>query len=114
MEDILISLLESLCDKVIRQGSLSPEDEYPDTFMTFWNSGEVEHSAYDNGTKIVEYSFMVNAYSTDPEVTYSLMDQARDLLKDNGWIITSRGYDAVSDEITHTGRGITVAYLKTE
>ena len=44
--------------------------------------------------------------------TYSLLKQARNLLKVNGWIPVQMGYDIASDEITHTGRGMTVTYLE--
>lgn len=114
MEDTLIELLASFKKPVIRQGSLAPDEDYPDTFFTFWNNDETEHSAYDNETANVDYDFDVNVYSTDPATAYSLLGQARALLKQNGWIIATRGYDVSSDEITHIGRGMEVMYLKTE
>lgn len=114
MEDTLIELLETFSMPVIRQGSLGPDETYPDTFFTFWNNDESEHSAYDNDTASVDYSFDVNVYSTDPDTAYSLLTQARKLLKQNNWIIATRAYDLLSDEITHVGRGMEVQYLKNE
>lgn len=114
MEDILIELLSTLKYPVIRQGSLAPDETYPDTFFTFWNNDETEHSAYDNDTVNVDYDFDVNVYSTNPDTAYQLLSQARELLKENGWIIATRGYDVASDEITHIGRGMEVLYLNTE
>lgn len=114
MEDRLRELLESFELPVMRQGSLSPEEAYPDTFFTFWENEETEHSAYDNETAISEHDFDVNVYSKDPEKIYSLLSEARKLLKENGWIIARRGYDVASDEITHTGRGMNVVYLRKE
>ena len=114
MEDILINLLKTFNVPVIRQGSLAPDQAYPDTFFTFWNNDESEHSAYDNETANVDYDFDVNIYSTNPDTAYSLLKQARELLKQNGWIIATRGYDISSDEITHVGRGMEVLYLNTE
>lgn len=112
MEDILIQLLESFGYPVIRQGSLSDNQAYPDTFFTFWNSTEDGQSFYDNDTASVVYDFDVNIYSTKPDVAYSLLDAARKLLKGNGWIIVTRGYDVPSDEITHVGRGMMIQYLE--
>lgn len=112
MVDKLIELLETFGYPVIRQGSLSPQAAYPDTFFTFWNNEDIEHSAYDNDTSIANWNFSINCYSTDPDKTYSLIDEARALLKSAGWIVLTRGYDAPSDEITHTGRGMTMAYLE--
>lgn len=112
MEDTLIALLESLGYPVMRQGSLPPNVAYPDTFLTFWNSSEDGESFYDNQTAAATYDFDVNVYSSNPTTTYSVLESARAILKLNGWIITSRGFDVASDEITHIGRGFTVAYLE--
>lgn len=114
MEDNLIALLESLKYPVIRQGSLAPDQSYPNTFFTYWNNDEVGESFYDNETTSVDYSFDVNVYSTDPNLAYDLLRQARELLKSNGWIITTRGYDVPSDEITHIGRGMEIEFLNFE
>lgn len=108
MEDALIALLSTFGYKVIRQGSLAEGVPYPDTFFTFWNRSEDDISFYSNESVAVAHSFDVNVYSTDPSLTYSLLDQARSLLKQNGWTITTRGFDVRSDEITHTGRGFEV------
>lgn len=112
MVDELIQLLETLDVPVIRQGSLAPEDEYPDTFITFWNNEEEGHSFYDNEETSSTYDYDVNVYSEDPDTAYSLLDEARELLKAHDWIIYRRGYDVASDEITHIGRGMEVIYFK--
>lgn len=114
MEDILIQLLESFGYPVMRQGSLPADQAYPDTFFTFWNSTEDGQSFYDNDTASVVYDFDVNVYSTSPDTAYSLLTESRKLLKGNGWIIATRGFDVPSDEITHVGRGMIVQYLKYE
>lgn len=112
MEDALITLLETFNYPVIRQGSLAPTQNYPDTFFTFWNNSEDGESYYDNDVAGVSYDFYVNVYSKNPTLTYSLIDDARALLKKNGWIIVQRGFDIASDEPTHTGRGMEVEFLK--
>ena len=114
MEDNLIELLKTFKYPVIRQGSLAPEDAYPDTFFTFWNNDETGESFYDNDTVSVDYTYDINVYSTDPDLVYSLLTEARALLKQNGWIIVTRGYDVLSDEITHTGRGMEIQFLNFE
>lgn len=114
MEDKLIELLNTFKYPVIRQGSLSENEPYPDTFFTFWNNEEVEQTAYDNQTASVIYDFDVNVYSTDPDKAYSLLRDARNLLKDNGFVPISRGYDVASDEKTHIGRGMNVVKVDYE
>lgn len=114
MEDILIEILEDFKKPVIRQGSLAPEDPYPETFFTFWNRSEGEQTAYDNEDALfVVHEFDVNVYSTDPDTVYSLLKDARDALKEAGWETPDRGHDIASDEITHTGRGLTCVFLET-
>lgn len=112
MEDVLIQLLSSFGYPVIRQGSLSADAAYPDTFFTFWNSTEDGNSFYDNETVSVVYDFDVNVYSTSPDTAYGLLESARKLLRLNNWIIATRGYDVPSDEVTHIGRGMNVQYLQ--
>lgn len=114
MEDNLIELLERFGYPVIRQGSLGPNEKYPDTFFTFWNNDETEHSAYDNHTVNADYDYDVNVYSTSPAKAYNLLAQARNILRENGWVSPSRGYDVQSDEVTHVGRGMEITYLKNE
>lgn len=112
MEDNLIQLLESFGFPVIRQGSLAPNEAYPDTFFTFWNNEEAGQSYYDNQEVSATYDYDVNVYSSNPDQTYGLLDGARTLLLKNGWIVAQRGYDVASDEITHTGRGMEVIFLQ--
>lgn len=111
MEDNLISLLESLGYPVMRQGSLGENQAYPDTFLTFWCNSDDGHSFYDDETVSAVSEYSVFCYSTSPSLAYSVLDSARALLKQNGWIITQRGADAASDEITHIGRQMSVQYL---
>lgn len=114
MEEILIELLESFGYPVIRQGSLGPAEAYPETFITYWNTDDTEHSAYDNATASADVSFQIAIYSTSPTTAYNTLKAARDLLKENGWTPTTRAYDTASDEVTHIGRGFQVVYLQTE
>ena len=127
MEDELITILtavlltaEIITDKtpaekipIFRQGSLGEDEAYPDTFFTFWSGSDNEHSAYDNDTALAVSSFDVNCYSTSASIAYSLTAAARTALKAAGWQTPDRGHDVASDEVTHTGRGISVTYLQT-
>lgn len=114
VEDKLIELLESTGYEAFRQGSFAKDEKYPDTFITYWNNSETLHSAYDNNDVMTQYDYSVNVYSNNPTTTYDLLRVIRDLLKTNGWTITDRGHDVLSDEKTHTGRGINVIFLKNE
>lgn len=111
MEDELIELLSSFTYPVMRQGSLAEDDAYPSSFFTFWNTDSPDHSHYDNKDYGTSWTFQVYFYSDDPELTYSVIADARALLKANGWVVPSRGFDVYSDEPTHTGRGLEVYRL---
>lgn len=112
MEDKLIELLETFGYPVILQGSLLPDEPYPDSFFTFWNNFSEGENYYDNDEKSTIYSYDVNFYSTNPELIYTKLREVKRLLKENGFIVSGDGHSVVSDEPTHDGRGLDVLYLK--
>lgn len=112
MEDKLIELLETFGYPVYRQGSLSNDATYPDSFFTFWNNQSPDHAFYDNTEYGTEWDFDVNFYSNDPDLTYSKLFEAKTLLKQNGWVVPGKGHDVMSDEPSHSGRGISALFLE--
>lgn len=110
MEDLLISTLETLGYPVDLQGSYAPERSYPDSFFTYWNDSSDGQSFYSNTEGAILWSYSVNFYSVDPLLVNSKLLEAKRLLKAQGFIVTGAGYSVMSDEPTHTGRGITVRY----
>lgn len=112
VEDILIETLETFGYPVRRQGSLAPEEAYPDNFFTFWNNGSNSDRFYDNHDNIYVYDYDVNFYSNDPEKVYTTLKQAIEKLKAVGFIISGGGYDVASDEATHDGRGVSCIYIE--
>lgn len=114
MEDKLIAILATFGYDVIRQGSLSEDENYPDCFFTFWNNDSSDHSHYDNSEYGTTWDFDVNFYGVDPDVVYFVQQEARNKLKEANWIVPGKGYDVASDEVTHTGRGMRAFYLQTE
>lgn len=113
MEDELIAILETFKYPVYRQGSMSDDTAYPDTFFTFWNNASPDHASYDNDGYGTAWDYNIYVYSNDPELVYSVLMQARTALKNAGWVVPSKGYDVASDEATHTGRGLEIFYLDT-
>jgi len=110
MEDLLISMLEALGYPVKLQGSLSPKERYPDHFFTYWNDSSDGSSFYSNEENAIVWAYSLNFYSKDPLLVNSILLTAKTLLKEAGFTVTGAGYSVVSDEPTHTGRGITVLY----
>lgn len=111
MEDLLIDTLSALGYPVILQGSLLPDEPYPDHFFTFWNNDSTS-LFYDNVEHSIIYDYDVNFYSIDPELVYSKLREAKHKLKEVGFIVTGDGYTVGSDEPTHDGRGINVIGIK--
>lgn len=110
MEDLLISTLESLGYPIRLQGSLLPDESYPDHFFTFWNDSADGESFYNNTESAIVWQYSLNFYSTDPLLVNSKLLEAKTLLKNKGWVVSGAGYSVMSDEPTHTGRGITILY----
>lgn len=110
--DKLLEILEAYKVPVYKQGSMSDDDEYPETFITFWNSDTEDHSHYDNDNYGVTWTYQVYVYSSNPSDTYSILESIRKDLKESGWTVPGKGYDASSDEPTHTGRAIEAFYLE--
>lgn len=110
MEDLLISVLETFGYPVQRQGSMSADAEYPDSFFTYWNNASDGRGFYDNNEAQTIYDYSVNFYSNDPALTYSKLLEAKAALKAAQFIVTGKGYDLASDQPSHTGRGMQVLY----
>lgn len=110
MEDLLISTLDALGYPVMLQGSMSPEAKYPNHFFTFWNDNTDGTSFYSNKEGAIVWQYSLNFYSINPLLVSSKLLDAKTLLKDAGFIVSGAGYSVMSDEPTHTGRGITVTY----
>lgn len=108
MKDLLIETVSALGYPVCQQGSLGPDEDYPESFFTFWNNSADGDSFYDNDEHSVVWDFDLNFYSSDPALVNSELLRAKRLLKKAGFIVTGKGYDVASDEETHTGRGIRV------
>lgn len=108
MEDLLISTLETFGYPVRLQGSLLPDEPYPEHFFTFWNDATDGISIYDNEECVILWEYSVNFYSTDPVLVNQKLKEAKELLKTKGFIVNGAGHSVMSDEPTHTGRGFTV------
>lgn len=114
MKELLIELLESFGFPVFLQGSLGKDDVYPKSFFTFWTNESYDNNHYDNNPVSYTWNFDVNFYSVDPVLVNTKLLDAKALLKQNGFIVSGKGYDLISDEPTHTGRGFTALIIDTE
>lgn len=114
VKTLLISTIEDEYKDypVIQQGSMAAEDPYPDDFFTFFNNSADGTGFYDNEEHRIIWDFDLNFYSNDPTHVNSILMSLKAPLRDAGFTVTGGGYDVLSDEPTHTGRGINVLYLE--
>lgn len=97
---------------VYLQGSMADNEPYPNEFYTYYNNNSMGAMYYDDAENAVTWDFDVNAYSANPDTAQAMLMQARDALRAQGFICAGAGYDIISDEPTHTGRGINAAYIE--
>lgn len=115
IKDLFINTLKNEFGfPVILQGSMSDDDEYPDSFFTFFNNSTTSEAFYDNKETATVWDFDLNFYSNNPDLVNSILLEAKTSLKAHGFIIDGKGYDVLSDEPTHTGRGINVLFVENE
>lgn len=111
MEDLLIKIIEEAFGfPMMLQGSLLPEEPYPDNFFTYWNDSADGTGFYNNNESEILWQYSLSFYGRDPVKVNSILLEVKPILKAAGFIVTGAGYSVVSDEPTHTGRGITVRY----
>lgn len=99
----LVVLLETLNYPVFLQGSLNPDEQYPDSFFTFWNFDTPETAFYDDAANRAVWGFWIYFYSVDPVLVEQMSEQARQLLKQNGYILQGKPNDISVDRPTHSG-----------
>ena len=110
MEDLLKSTLGALGYPVRIQGSLLPDESYPESFFTYWNDSADGSGFYNNAEDAIVWAYSLNFYSTDFGLINSVLLEAKKLLRAKGFTVSGAGYDVLSDEPEYAGRGITVLY----
>lgn len=112
MKDELEALLLTFGYPVRLQGSMSEEESYPPSFFTVWNNSTEDATFYDNTPDACIWDFDINFYSSDPTLANEVPLLVIQLLRRNGFIIDGKGYDVMSDEKSHTGRGMNALYIQ--
>ena len=113
MKQLLINTLSAFGYPVFLQGTLNPEETFPDTFITFWTDYTIDGTHYDNDVHSVEWSFSVILYSNNPQIVNEKPEKIRQALKAAGFIPQGKGQDIASGEPTHTGWAMDFIYNET-
>lgn len=114
VKQLLISTLKSVFNDypICLQGSMSDNDDYPANFFTYWNNETFDTTFYDNTENQTIWDFDLNFYSSNPVNVNNVLKTAKTALKTAGFIVNGTGHDVISDEPTHTGRGISLIYIQ--
>lgn len=108
MDDLLISLLETLADDVIKQGTLDVEEYPPNTFFTYFNWQNPRDKYYDNKHRSVVYYYQIQFYSKDIKVVDDILVRTIELLESNGFNIEEEPIDSYSDLQNYTCKSFEV------
>lgn len=111
VKEILITILEKYCpDNVYLQGTLNPDEAYPDNLITFFITDSDFDAFFDNDANKINWFISVMIYSNNP---VTLNEIAMNVLKDckaAGFIPEGAGNDIPSDVETHTGWALDFIY----
>ena len=111
MKEKLIEILETFCpDDVYLQGTLNPDDPYPQKFITFFTTDSEFDDFYDNDANKIDWYVSVIFYSSNPAEVLSVPPQIIRALKAEGFIPQNAGLDVISDVDTHTGWAMDFIY----
>lgn len=110
--ELLYGTLEAQGLPVYLQGSMADDESYPEQFITYQNIATDGGMYYDNREGVVVWSYNVAIYATRPDVAQSTLMKVRDELRALDFVASGAGHDMISDEPTHTGRGLDVLYVE--
>lgn len=111
MKEILIALLETFCpDNVFLQGTLNPDEVYPETFITFYVADSDFDAYYDNDPNKINWYVHVVLYSSNPANILSMPSEIISALRTAGFMPQNAGIDVISNIQTHTGWAMEFIY----
>ena len=111
VKQLLIDTLETAYGyPVYLQGSFSDDDQYPSDFWTYWNDDTEDYMYYDNQERHTLWYMDLNFYSNNAKRVNTQLREAIPVLRAAGFQTSTKGHDVLSDEPTHTGRGIQLIY----
>ena len=114
MKELLIETLEKLGYPAYLQGTMSENEPYPQSFITFFTLAGDDAGHYDNEPSGVAWRYQVIFYSSNPRLVASVPKEIRAALKAVGFIPRGRGMDIPSDVQTHTGWAMEFYHLDME
>ena len=117
MKEKLIEILETMGYPAYLQGSMSEDDEYRESFFTFWNFDTEEIRHYNNKATFISYGFWVYFYSVNPALVENVMKEIVAKLKENRFLITVAGMETAKPKkedrrVRYTKQAIRDGFLR--
>ena len=107
----LINVLDTFCpDNVFLQGTLNPDEQYPDKFITFFITTSELGAYYNNNPNRADFYINVMFYSNNPTEVATVPNEIISALFENGFIPENYGYDIYSGKKSHTGWAMELVY----
>lgn len=103
IKDELLNVLNTFNYPVFLQGTIEPDAEIPDDFLTFQITGSDTAAAFDNDDALTAWDINVNYYSRNPANVSTVPVAIRAAMKAAGFIPQSRGFDLIADDPAFTG-----------
>lgn len=113
MENVLnkiIGIFESIELPFRRQGTYGENEEYPPTFMTYWNINSPFEDYGDDSEHSIVHEYMIYLYSLDESELYSRLDEFIRLAKTQNFIVQGKGQDITCDDKRYVGRALRIYY----
>ena len=112
MKQLLIDTLSAFGFPLHLQGTLNPEESYPDSFITFWTDYTSDNAHYDDDVHSVDWKFTVIFYSNNPTLVNTKPKEIISAMRNAGFIPQGKGQDIPSDVPTHTGWAMEFIYTE--
>lgn len=107
----LITALDAFCpDNVFLQGTLNPDEQYPDKFITFFITTSELGAYYNNDPNRADFYINVMFYSNNPTEVATVPTGIIESLKSAGFVPENYGYDIYSGKKSHTGWAMEFVY----
>lgn len=111
VKDKLITVLDTFSpDNVFLQGTLNPDEQYPNKFITFFITTSELGAYYDDEPNRTDLYISVMFYSNNPTEVATIPNEIIVALKDEGFVPENVGNDIISDVQTHTGWAMDFIY----
>lgn len=94
------------------QGTMNPDEAYPDEFITFWTDYTAGNEHFDDMVYSVDWHFSVMYYANDPALVNTRPFEFMTALREAGFVPQGEGNDIPSDEPTHDGWVVEYIYTR--